>query len=144
MLWPRQGMTVRPTGESRGPRRRVAGLRPRAVPWYRFRVAVTDTSPEAAAVQLALYRALGPSGRVQIAVDLSDAVRQTAMDGIRRRHPEYSDDGVSRAFLTLVYGPAKKTLERAGCLREASGGVGIVGRSVFCDGIIRQLGAWSA
>jgi hypothetical protein len=79
------------------------------VPWYRFRVAVTDTSPEAAAVQLERYRALGPSGRVQIAVDLSDAVRQTAMDGIRRRHPEYSDERVSRAFLTLVYGPAKKT-----------------------------------
>jgi hypothetical protein len=79
------------------------------MPWYRFRVAVTDTSPEAAAVQLELYRALGPSGRVQIAVDLSDAVRQTAMDGIRRRHPEYSDEGLSRALLTLVYGPAKKT-----------------------------------
>jgi hypothetical protein len=79
------------------------------VPWYRLRVAVTDTSPEAATVHLELYRSLGPSGRLQIAVDLSDAVRQTAIDGIRRRHPEYTDDAVSRAFLTLVYGPVKTT-----------------------------------
>lgn len=84
----------------------------RSAPWYRSHVAVTDTSPEAAAVQLELYRALGPSGRAQIAVDLSDAVRETALAGIRRRHPEYSDDEVSRAFLTLLYGLAKKPLER--------------------------------
>jgi hypothetical protein len=59
--------------------------------------------------QLELYRAIGPSGRLKIAVDLSDAVRQTAIDGIRRRHPEYSDDEVSRAFLTMVYGPPKRS-----------------------------------
>ena len=51
-------------------------------------------------------------GRAQIAVELSDAVRETVLAGIRRRHPEYSDDAVSRAFLTLLYGPAKKPLER--------------------------------
>jgi hypothetical protein len=72
----------------------------------------TDTTPKAAALHLELLRALGPAGRVQIAVDLSDAVRETALDGIRRRHPEYSDDEVANAFLTLLYGPARRTIER--------------------------------
>jgi hypothetical protein len=75
-------------------------------------VAVTDTSPEAARIHLELYRALGPSGRAHIAVELSDAVRETALSGIRRRHPEYSDEEVSHAFLTLLYGTAKKPRER--------------------------------
>jgi hypothetical protein len=67
-------------------------------------MSVTDTSPEAAALQLRLYRSLPPSARAQIAVDLSDAVRETTMAGIRRRHPDYSDDELARAFLVLVYG----------------------------------------
>lgn len=82
------------------------------MPWYRSHVAVTDTSPKAAALHLELYRSLSPADRVQIAVDLSDAVRETALDGIRRRHPEYSDEAVAEAFLTLLYGPAKKSVER--------------------------------
>jgi hypothetical protein len=82
------------------------------VAWYRFPVAVTDTTPKAAALHLELYRSLGPAGRVQIAVDLSDAVRETALAGIRCRHPEYSDEAVADAFLTLLYGPAKKSVER--------------------------------
>jgi hypothetical protein len=73
-------------------------------------VTVNDTTAEAAAVQLELYRAVESSGRVNIAVELSDAVRETTVAGIRRRHSEYSDDAVARAFLTLVYGPAKKGL----------------------------------
>ena len=70
-------------------------------------MAVSDTTPQAAAIQLALYRKAGPSARVQIAVELSDAVRKTAVAGIRRRHPEYSDREVAAAFLRLVYGSGK-------------------------------------
>jgi hypothetical protein len=65
---------------------------------------VSDTSARAAAVQLALYRKAGAAARVRIAVELSDAVRQTAIAGIRRRHPEYSERDVSLSFLRLVYG----------------------------------------
>ena len=65
---------------------------------------VTDTTPRAAAIQLQLYRQAGPSRRAQIAVDLSDAVRETAVAGIRRRHPEYSEREVVAAFLHIVYG----------------------------------------
>jgi hypothetical protein len=65
---------------------------------------VTDTTPRAAALQLRLYRRLTSSERAGIAVELSDAVRVTAMAGIRRRHPEYSTSEVSRAFLEMLYG----------------------------------------
>ena len=67
-------------------------------------MSVTDTTPRAAAIQLKLYQEAGPSRRAQIAVDLSDAVRETALAGIRRRHPEYSEQEVRAAFLHLVYG----------------------------------------
>jgi hypothetical protein len=70
-------------------------------------VAITDTSPEASAVQLALYRKLDPSARVQIAVELSEAVRETAVAGIRRRHPGYSDEEVWHDLRVILYGPAR-------------------------------------
>ena len=67
-------------------------------------MAVTDTLPAAAALQLQLYREAGPAKRAQIAVELSEAVRETTLAGIRRRHPEYSEAEVANAFLALVYG----------------------------------------
>jgi hypothetical protein len=66
-------------------------------------MAVSDTAPRAAAIQLQLDRNAGPAGRVLIAVELSDAVRETAVAGIRRRHPEYSEQEVRHAFLQSVY-----------------------------------------
>jgi len=64
----------------------------------------TDTTPEMAALQLRLYQAAGPSRRFQIAADLSDAVRETTLAGIRRRHPELSERELAQSFLDLVYG----------------------------------------
>lgn len=65
---------------------------------------VSDTTPRAAAIQLDLYRNAGPSRRATIAAELSDAVRETTLAGIRRRHPEYSEREIAAAFLRLVYG----------------------------------------
>ena len=67
----------------------------------------SDTSTRAALVQLSLYRKAGPSGRTRVAVELSDAVRETTVAGIRRRHPEYSEREVTLSFLRLVYGLGK-------------------------------------
>ncbi len=67
-------------------------------------MSATDTTPWAEAAQLQLYQKVGPARRVLIAVELSDAVRETALAGIRRRHPEFSEDELARAFVTLVYG----------------------------------------
>ena len=64
----------------------------------------SDTSPRAAALQIELYRKLGTARRTQIAADLSDAVRETAVAGVRRRHPEYKEEEVRRALIEMLYG----------------------------------------
>lgn len=63
-----------------------------------------DTSPAAAAAHLELYRHIGAARRAQIAADLSDAVRATAIAGIKMRRPDYSDQDVARIFVKVVYG----------------------------------------
>jgi len=63
-----------------------------------------DTSPAAAAAHFKLYQQIGPARRAQIAAELSDAVRMTAIAGIRRRHPDYSERDVARLFVKIVYG----------------------------------------
>jgi hypothetical protein len=65
---------------------------------------LADTTPEAAALHLRLLRGAGPAARVKIATELSDAVRETTLAGIRRRHPEISDHELRQSFLALVYG----------------------------------------
>jgi len=67
-------------------------------------MAPTDTTAWAEEVQLELYRNAGPGRRASIAAELSDAARETTMAGIRRRHPELSEDEVARAFVMLLYG----------------------------------------
>jgi hypothetical protein len=86
-------------------------------------MAVSDTTPRAAAIQLQLYRSAGPSRRAQIAVELSDAVRETALAGIRRRHPDYTDEQVKSAFLRLVYDLVSE-FERQGRLRKVASSIG--------------------
>jgi hypothetical protein len=66
-------------------------------------MSVTDTTPEAAELQLRLLKAAGTAARATMAAELSDAVRETALAGIRRRHPELTEHDVSRSFLALVY-----------------------------------------
>jgi len=62
-----------------------------------------DTSPEAAAIQEEAYRRIGPSGRFNIAADLSNVVRDLARAGIRLRHPEYTSEQVSKELARYIY-----------------------------------------
>jgi hypothetical protein len=63
-----------------------------------------DTTPEAHAVQIAIYRRLGPEGRMELADRLSMDVRALSRAGIRARHPEYSPDQVEQALRRLLLG----------------------------------------
>jgi hypothetical protein len=67
-----------------------------------------DTTPEAAALQLELLKQAGPARRASIAADLSDAVRETTLAGLRRRHPEFDERQLAQAFIELVYGNGKR------------------------------------
>ena len=63
-----------------------------------------DTHPTALQVQIAAYRALSPERRAEIAADLTRITRDMAREGIRLRHPSYTEAEVSRALLQLLYG----------------------------------------
>lgn len=65
-----------------------------------------DTTPEAHAVQLGVYRRMTPRQRFDVAVDLSDTARQLSLDGVRSRHPDYDELTAIRALFCLVHGGA--------------------------------------
>jgi hypothetical protein len=67
-------------------------------------MSLTDTSPEALAVQIAAYRRMGPEARVELAARMSDEVREIALAGIQSRHPDYSEDEARDALYRLLYG----------------------------------------
>ncbi|MEI8255211.1 MAG: hypothetical protein WCJ30_06005 [Deltaproteobacteria bacterium] len=64
----------------------------------------TDTEPGALRAQLEALRRLGAEGRLRLGVQMCDDARQIAFEGIRRRHPEYSDEQVKREFFGIVLG----------------------------------------
>jgi hypothetical protein len=63
-----------------------------------------DTTPAAYERQLALYRSMPPEQRSALALTMSDDIRRVAAEGIKRRHPDYSDRDVRRALVALLYG----------------------------------------
>lgn len=63
-----------------------------------------DTSIRAHDVQREIYRRLGGGERVAIAFRLTALVRETALAGIRRRHPDYSDLEARAALHRLILG----------------------------------------
>jgi hypothetical protein len=56
-----------------------------------------DTSSESHAVQLAIYRRLGPTARAEIAGRLSADTRELTRAGVRARHPDYPAGDVELA-----------------------------------------------
>ena len=64
-----------------------------------------DTSPAATAVQLGCYQRMTPAARLRVALELTETGRGLMQQGIRKRHPEYSEDEVRLAFIRLWLGP---------------------------------------
>ena len=63
-----------------------------------------DTTPEAHAVQMSLYRRLTGGERIALALRLSDDVREVARAGIRARHPAYVRSEVEDALRRMILG----------------------------------------
>ena len=61
-----------------------------------------DTTPEAARVQAEIYKNMTGEQRLEIAFKLSNNLRQIVRDGIRHRHPDYTDSQITQAYLTLI------------------------------------------
>lgn len=63
-----------------------------------------DTAPDIRRRQLDAYRAMGPVRRLELAVEISEDVRQIALDGIRARHPAFDSTQVHHEWLRILYG----------------------------------------
>jgi hypothetical protein len=63
-----------------------------------------DTSPDAAARQLAICQRMPPGRRGELALEMSVAARELALAGIRLRHPEYDERQARLALFRLVLG----------------------------------------
>ena len=65
-----------------------------------------DTSADAHEIQRRIYARMGGAGRLAIAFELSDSARRLTQDGIRHRHPRYTDEQVFLAWARLTLGDA--------------------------------------
>jgi len=79
----------------------------------------TDTSQDADAIQLDMWRSMSGQERIQKAMSFSSRLRDMSLDAIRRRHPEFSEDQVRLKFIELTYGEELAS-EMAAQLREKS------------------------
>lgn len=61
----------------------------------------SDTSWEAQQVQIEIFRRMGPEERLNKALELAEISRQLLAEGVRRRHPDYTDEEVRLAVIRL-------------------------------------------
>jgi hypothetical protein len=63
-----------------------------------------DTSPDAWDAQQAALDRLGGSGRVAVALDLSEAIQRIQLEGVQARHPEWSRAEAVRHLIEVRHG----------------------------------------
>ena len=68
-------------------------------------MAMTDTSPEAQAIQLKIQQAMPGEQRMLLAFEMSEFARELARAGIRKEHPEWAEAQVARELLRLAFLP---------------------------------------
>jgi hypothetical protein len=63
-----------------------------------------DTASEALEMQRRAWARLGPEGRLNAALELSEAVRAIRLAGLRSRMPEASESDLVRRFIAETHG----------------------------------------
>jgi len=63
----------------------------------------SDTSADMAAMQLEVYRRMGPARRLQVALELSDLTHTFALAGMKQRNPGMTDEEAHHALAVLLY-----------------------------------------
>jgi hypothetical protein len=66
-------------------------------------VPISDTTPEAQAVQDEILRAMTGEQRLLLAFEMSMFARELARAGIQQQHPNWPDDRVARELLRLHF-----------------------------------------
>lgn len=63
-----------------------------------------DTHDDARQVQIAAWRRMGPSRRIELAIEMSEAALRTAVAGEMRRHPELTEQRATHAVRRRMWG----------------------------------------
>ena len=66
-----------------------------------------DTTDDADALQIEVLRGMTGGQRFELACEMSDAVRQIALAGLRNRHPEWSETDLLRGLMRQLYSPTE-------------------------------------
>jgi hypothetical protein len=74
-------------------------------PCYHFPVSITDTTPEAQAVQLDIYRSMSGEQRLLLAFEMCEFARELNRARLRSEHPEWSQAQIGREVLRLAFFP---------------------------------------
>ncbi len=64
----------------------------------------SDTDESVAAAQIEVYRRMRPADRLRVGLELTQVSRRLLAEGIRARHPDYSDEQVRLAMIRLWLG----------------------------------------
>ena len=67
---------------------------------------ITDTTPEAKALQIKIQSAMTGEQRITLAYEMSMFARDLAKEGIRRDHPDWTEAQIARELLRLAFLPA--------------------------------------
>ena len=65
---------------------------------------MSDTSPEAAAIQTEIYRRMSGAERVALAWEMSLFARELALSRLRAEHPDWSEWELKREILRYAFG----------------------------------------
>lgn len=63
----------------------------------------SDTHPDAANVQLEIFRRMTAEQRLRLALEMSESLREIALAGLRSRRPDLDPNGLSRELLRVMY-----------------------------------------
>lgn len=63
-----------------------------------------DTTADARAVQLSVYRSMTPDQRTELAVGMSEELREVTLGGLRERHAGLTDEELAIHLVALWHG----------------------------------------
>ncbi len=65
---------------------------------------MTDTSPEAAAIQMEIFRRMPGAQKVRMAMEMSELVRKLSCARLRSTYPEWTDRQVMLELIRITHG----------------------------------------
>jgi hypothetical protein len=63
-----------------------------------------DTTEEAARIQAAVFRRMTPEKRLEMAFQMTAELRRRLAEGVRQRHPDYTERQMQLAVIRLTLG----------------------------------------